>query len=129
MLRLKRAAKGEKGFLLLEVLVSITIISVGLIYVVRSFSSSTRAIETTGRFIKSITLAEEKLWEFESKRVVRKGRDEGEFREEAGYKWQIEAEEHDDIPINRLALKVNWQGPRKRKQSVSVETYLWNEEE
>ena len=35
--------RGRKGFLLLEVLVSVAVIAIGLVYVVKSFSSSSRA--------------------------------------------------------------------------------------
>ena len=128
MLRLRKALNDKFGFLLLEVLVSITVITVGLVYVVRSFSSSTRAIVTGTRFLKSVSLAEEKLWEIEAKGTIEKGRDEGRFKEDEGYRWKIEAEGLGDIPINVVNLKVEWEGPQK-KQRVSIETYMWNEEE
>lgn len=128
MLKLKSPFNNRFGFLLLEVLISITIISVGLVYVVRSFSSSTRAIQTATRFLKSVSLAEERLWELEAKGTVEKGRRQDRFKEDQEYRWEIEAEELEDVPINALKLKVKWKGPQ-RTQRVSLETYLWNEEE
>jgi len=128
MSRSKRSIKDRSGFLLLEVLVSVTVITVGLVYVIRSFSSSTRAIETATCYLKSLSLAEEKMWELEAKRVVSRGKSDGSFKEDSGYKWQIEAAELDDIPVNVVQLLVEWQGV-ERKQRVSLETYLWNEED
>ncbi len=128
MSRLKIPLNNRRGFLLLEVLVSITIIAVGLVYVIRSFSSSTRAIETAAHFLKSVSLIEEKLWEIEAEGSIEEGRDEGRFEEDEEYGWVLEAEGLEDIPINRLELKVEWEGPGRR-QRVSIETYLWNEEE
>lgn len=128
MSKSKATIKNNSGFLLLEVLVCVTVIAVGLIYVVRSFSSSTRGIETATRFLKSVSLAEEKLWDLEAKGTIERGRDEGRFKDNQEYKWRIEAEEVDEVPINLLKLKVEWEGVQ-RKQRVSVETYLWNEED
>lgn len=125
MLRLTKVLKNRSGFLLLEVLVSITIISLGLVYIARSFSSSTRAIETAALFLKSISLAEEKLWELEAIGESAKGRDAGNFKEDDKYKWETEADELNDLPINSVKLKVDWEGVR-RKQSISFETYLWS---
>lgn len=129
MLKLNRVLNKRSGFLLLEVLVSITVISMGLVYIVRSFSSSTRAIETATRFLKSVSLAEEKMWELEAKGAVKKGRDEGRFKEDENFRWRIEAEGLRDVPINVLKLKVEWKGVAQKTQRVSLETYLWNEEE
>ncbi|NQT06347.1 MAG: prepilin-type N-terminal cleavage/methylation domain-containing protein [Candidatus Omnitrophica bacterium] len=127
MLRSKRRAKKRGGFLLLEVLVSITVISVGLVFIVRSFSSTTRAIETSGRLLKSVFLLEEKLWQFEAEGVIEKGTDRGPFEEEEGYSWEVRAADAKEAPLNRVNLKVEWEGVR-RKQRVSVDTYLWNDE-
>jgi len=124
---MRRSSK-RSGFLLLEVLVSIAIISLGLIYVVRSFSSSARAVETATNFIRSVSLIEAKIWDLEAKGAIEEGRAEGEFEDEEGYTWSLEAEGLKDTPINEVDLKVTWQGPHRR-QRVSLWTYLWNDEE
>ncbi len=129
MSRSKGVIKKRLGFLLLEVLASITLISVGLAYISRSFSTSTRAIETATRFLESVSLVEEKMWELEAKGVVDKGKSDGRFKQDKAYKWEVEAKGlEEEVPINRVVLKVEWEGPQRR-QRVSVETYLWNEED
>jgi type II secretory pathway pseudopilin PulG len=122
------ARKNRAGFLLLEVLVSITVISVGLVYIIRSFSSSSRAIETAAHFLQSVSFIEEKLWDLEAMNGIERGRDSGVFERDDRYSWKTEVEEAEEIPINLVNLKVEWDGPRRR-QRVSLETYMWNEEE
>ncbi|MBL7068661.1 MAG: type II secretion system protein [Candidatus Omnitrophica bacterium] len=129
MLRLKRKRNKRLGFLLLEVLVSVTMISVGLIYVVRSFSASTRAITTSAKFLNSVSMLEEKLWELEAKGAIERGRYRGSITTDDEYSWEAEVEGLENAPINSLKLKVGWKGPQKRRQGISIETYLWNEEE
>ena len=65
MLRLKGSALRSKGFLLLEVMVCVVLITVSLVYIIRSFSVSTRAIATSRDYMKAINLLEEKLWELD----------------------------------------------------------------
>ncbi|MDB4349330.1 prepilin-type N-terminal cleavage/methylation domain-containing protein [Omnitrophica bacterium] len=127
MLRSLSVSNSKRGFLLLEVLVSITVISVGLVFVVRSFSSSARAIETATHFLKSVSLMEEKLWDLEAKGAIEKGRDDGLFEMDREYLWKVEAEGLEDIPINVVNLKVEW-GTPKGRQKVSLETYMWHDE-
>ncbi len=128
MSRSKTIFANKYGFLLLEVLVSITIISVGLVYIARSFSSSSRAIETSARFLKSVALAEERLWDIEAKGVIDTGSDKGHFDRDRSYTWALEAKELGDAPLNTVALWIEWSEPA-RKQRVTLETYMWNEEE
>jgi len=119
--------RDKKGFLLLEVLVSITIITLGLVYIIRSFSSSSRAVDTATKFLKSVALAEEKMWDLEAAGFIAKGTDEGKFAGEQ-FAWKTETEAVKDASINQVKLKVEWKG-RRGTQRVSLDTYLWNEEE
>lgn len=126
--RLCAQGQGKKGFLLLEVLVSVAVITVGLIYIIRSFSISTRAIATSRDYIKAVSLLEEKLWEFEETRQIESGEDRDYFRDDRRFTWQLSAETEEEIPINKTQLKVFWE-EKNRKQRLSVTTYLWNKED
>lgn len=128
MSMLHSANRGRKGFLLLEVLVSVAVIAVGLVYVVKSFSSSSRAIETATNFLNSISFVEEKLWEYEALPAVDKGREHGTFERDKKYSWKSDIKGEKDIPINKIDLAVEWEG-RSRKQTITVSTYLWNKED
>ena len=128
MWRSKETRLGKKGFLLLEVLVSVIIITVGLVYIIRSFSMSTRAIATSRDYIKAASLMEDKLWELEQARQVERGEDKGYFDDERKFTWEIKAEEEEESPVNKMELDVSWKR-RERSQSISLVTYIWNEED
>lgn len=128
MLRLKGAMQGRKGFLLLEVLVSVVIITVGLVYIIRSFSTSTRAIAASRDYIKAVSLLEEKLWGLEQVRQVEEGQDKDYFDDEHNFTWELNSEPEEEMPVNKTKLVVSWKR-REKKQGVAVTTYLWNEED
>lgn len=132
MLKLKGLRSNKKGFLILEILVSVVIITVGLIYIIRSFSVSTRAIGTSRDYIKAISLLEEKLWELEEAGGIVKGDDQNYFGDDRKFEWVLSAEledtEEEELPINRSSLQVLWK-ERDKKQKISVITYLWDIEE
>jgi Tfp pilus assembly protein PilV len=121
--------KNSKGFLLIEVLVSVTLISVGLIYVARSFSTSARAVDTATHFLKSVSLIEDKMWYLEAGGISDRKRDEGAFEREGTYRWRYDSERLEETPLNAVTMAVEWDSPRGEKQSVSLETYIWDEEE
>ena len=129
MLRL-RGLRGsnKKGFLLLEVLVSVVAITVGLVYVIRSFSISTRAIATSRDYTKAVSLMEDKLWEIEQKGMIETGEDEGYFGNDRKFSWKLSAEAEEELPVNKTELVVSWKR-RGGRQRISAATYLWNEED
>lgn len=55
MLRLAKA----KGFLLIEVLISVLVLSVGLIFIIRAFGYSQTALKKSSSYFKAINLSEE----------------------------------------------------------------------
>ena len=128
MLRSLAALKRRGGFLLLEVLVSITVISVGLVYIVRSFSSSSRAIETAAYYLKAVSLIEERLWDLEAQKGVERGRDSGRFESDERYSWKTKIEEAEDLPVNTVGIEIEWDGPIRR-QRISLKTCMWTYEE
>jgi type II secretory pathway pseudopilin PulG len=85
------------GFILLEVLVSVLILSIGLVAVIGAFSSSTKIIANTRKYSEAVQLAERKMVElqmtpFENWRT----RDSGDFGDqEPDYTWEYEIEEKD----------------------------------
>lgn len=114
--------------MLLEVLVSVVAIAVGLVYIVQSFSMSTRAIAASRRYLKAVSHLEEKLWDLEAARKIKSGKDEDVFEDDREFRWLVEAETEEETPLNKTRLEVSWTD-RGRKQRVSATTYLWNEED
>jgi len=85
------------GFILLEVLVSILILSIGLVAVLGAFSSSTKIIAQTRRFSEAVQLAEQKIFEIQTTPMENwQNRDSGDFGDQyPEYSWEYEIEEFD----------------------------------
>lgn len=83
--------KDNKGFLLLEVIISIVIITSALLFVTRSYSVSKQAIERSRDLFKSGLLLEEEIFAFEEKGEIGEGSREGEFNDNKNYIWKITA--------------------------------------
>ena len=128
MLTLKGFKQNKKGFLMLEVLVCVVVITVGLIFIINSFSASTAAITTSRNYITALSLLEDRLWEFERARQTKEGEDEDRFRNKENFKWSYEAREVEETPLNKLTFAVSWKQREKTKR-VSITTFLWNEKE
>ncbi|MDP8230506.1 MAG: hypothetical protein P9L93_05330 [Candidatus Gorgyraea atricola] len=58
-----RTGKNKKGILLLEVLVSTTILSVCFIFIISSFTRSIRAIDLSGDYFRLGLVLEQELYE------------------------------------------------------------------
>jgi Tfp pilus assembly protein PilE len=81
----------NKGFLLLEVMISIVIITSALLFVTRSYSVSKQAIERSRDLFKSGLLLEEEMFAFEETGEISEGSGEGEFNDNKDYLWKINA--------------------------------------
>ena len=81
----------NRGFLLLEVMASIIIITGGLLFVMRVYSTARTALERSRTLFKNSLLMEEKAFDFEEKGVVEEGKDAGHFPDRNDYSWQVNA--------------------------------------
>lgn len=120
--------KPNKGFLLLEVLVSVTLITAGLVYVVRSFSSSSRAIGTATNYLKAVGMLEGKLFDLEVLGAVDEGDDDGKFEDDPTFGWKSSVGRHKELPLNSVNVSVGW-GRTPQRQEISAFTYMWKEDE
>ena len=65
--------KGNRGFLLLEVIVTIAIITCGLIFVMKTYTISSQVIKNSKDLFKFSLLLEEQMFGFEEKGVISYG--------------------------------------------------------
>ena len=84
--------KNRKGILLLEVMVSIVIITSGLLFVMRVYSTAKTALDMSRSFFRDSLLLEEKMFDFEEKGVIEEGSDSGRFQDAKDYSWQVNTE-------------------------------------
>ena len=120
------------GSVLIEALLTIVVLAIGLAAVIRSMSTSVRALSYTTAYTNACLLAENKLFEFVSKGVVR-----APFREEKPFappfehfRYRIETEKFApndaEGKLNRLQCEVLWPTGRSLK-SIKLNTYLFNQ--
>ena len=81
----------NRGFLLLEVMASIIIITGGLLFVMRVYSTARTALERSHTLFKNSLLLEEKVFDLEERGVVEEGKDTGHFSGKNDYSWQVNA--------------------------------------
>jgi hypothetical protein len=84
--------KNKKGILLLEVMVSIVVITAGLLFVMRVYSTAREALERSRSFFRDSLLLEEKMFDFEEKGIIEEGTDSGSFQDAKKYSWQVNAQ-------------------------------------
>jgi len=116
----------NKGFLLLEVMVSIGILSIGLVLVLGSFMRSIRAMELSEDYFRAGLLLEAKIYEVLNS-DIEEGLSEGVFTDFGNrFSWNsnvenLEEEGFEDI--SEVTLEVSWDQGNK-KQSIPVSTYI-----
>ena len=123
------SSKGIKGFLLLEVILSVFIVSVGIVFVIGSFITSIKAFKATDFYAEAVYLLEERMWQYREEGTIEEGKDSGGFEGRKGAQWSVEAEELDELPLNEVKAEVIIESERGNERSISIVTYLFKEEE
>jgi len=96
--------RGRRGFLLLEVMVSIIVITGGLLFVMRVYSTAWGALDRSRTLFKNSLLLEEAAFSFEEKGIIEEGTQTGRFADPKDYSWEAKAMplSLDDIDLNDL---------------------------
>lgn len=118
--------RNEKGFTLIEILVSLAIIAVALPALMRTFTHASRQqklslSQTTALYLLKFQMAQVELEGFPEV-----GEEEGEFSEGSRYTWTYTVEEVTDLEIEglrKVTVTVYWQEEGKEK-SMSMTTYM-----
>ena len=124
----------KRAITLLEVMITIIILSFGLTLIIRSFMMSLRASHLAKDYTIASLLIEEKMWELERVGSVEADLDEeGEFPEPNNkFKYRLETqkktETEEAATLNNVKLTVSWQQANK-SNSISVATLLGDEQE
>lgn len=130
MLKLKKLRK-NKGYLLLEAVVSIAVIAIGLAVILRSFSSSLRASKISQEYLIASSLLKDKMWELERKARPEPegegGISESETTEQipnTNYILDIKVKRFSEsVPLNEVKATISWQSG-KRSEKIEVATFL-----
>lgn len=113
----------NKGFLLLEVMVSVAILSTGLVLILNSFIRSIRAIDLSEDYFRAGLLFEEKIYEVYNSEIE-EGSSNGVFPNfDNRFSWYLDIVKLQEDSLRELNLEISWNQGNKQ-QSMSVATYL-----
>ena len=118
--------RNKKGILLLEVVMAVAILAVSLTMILRSFTNSTRMIESSGDYSTAIILAEEALWGLESV-TADAWASGGKFKDFPGYSWSQDNRIMEDLALREVGLGIEW-SRRNRNYKLRIAAFLPDEE-
>lgn len=126
--------KKNKAFLLIEVLVTVLIVSVSIVIINRAFSSSLKATGLSNDYLKAILLLEDKSFDFELNPGAenRDNSGEEEYAEDK-FHWRqtvlpLEEElgdeyDEEDIGLKRFSLSMAWERHNVERR-IEILTYI-----
>ncbi len=111
----RHSGHNQAGFTLIELIVSLTILSIGLIALINSFSHSLSATGFTQRLTKANLLLQEKIAEVQSTSLPL-GTERGDFGQEyPGYRWETSILTTAHSYILEARVSIFWKERNKQK--------------
>lgn len=93
----------RKGFLLIELLVTVAILSFGLVFILAGFNSSLNALGASQNIIRASQILEERMLEFQMQAAEEEGIIAGASEgERDGFRWMILV-----VPMEETAIPVD----------------------
>jgi general secretion pathway protein I len=118
----------EAGFTLLEIIIALTILSIGLVSAIEVFSNNLRLVLFSKDYTQALLHAREQIEEASLSSSLEEGAETGEFSD--GYKWQrtitpylLDEEEEEPSPAKmfEIRVKVSWSsGNRTRDVELTT---------
>jgi general secretion pathway protein I len=120
---------GQKGFTLLEIMVSLAIISIAMIAMLSLGNRSIGVHDRLQRLTQATLLAQQKMSESELKAktggVAQLQESSGDFADPfAEYRWHIELNDTPLPSVQMVTVKVLW-GDEDRNEGVDVTSFLF----
>ena len=118
--------RSERGFTLIEILASLTLIGVAVVYLVQLFSANLRTIGTSQDYMEALTRAEAVMREITERDKI----EEASWQEETdqGYRVAVsvseaEKERTEDLPVKLLYIEMSfsWE-TASRKKSLTLKS-------
>jgi len=118
----KKRQRGN-GFLLLEIMISVSILSTGLLLILSSFMRPIRATELSGDYFKAGLLLEEKILEVYNS-DIKQGASEGVFSSfNNKFSWDLDISGSGDGSCMEVNLKIFW-FERDKEKDLSISTCI-----
>lgn len=113
----------SKGFLLLEIMVSVSILSFGVLLILNSFVRPIRAMELSMDYFRAGLLVEEKMSELYNS-GVKNGIMKGEFSGfDSRFFWALDISDLEGGFYREINLKVYWRN-KDKEEDLFVSTYI-----
>ncbi len=115
----------NKAFSLIEVMVSVTVLAIGIVAVLEALSFSVRATGLFSDIINAAFVFEDKMQELEFKEKNKMlAQEPGKIEDKAGkfeYKYTLVLDS--DLNLYKLNFTIGWQRSNKKEQ-IELNTYL-----
>jgi len=119
-------SKFNKAFTLVEVIITVGILSTAIVFVLRSFMAALSATQLSQNITLASFLAEDKLWEIEQKQkhsASPLGAEQGiEKIEERDFNWKYATTKLEESDLIELKFAVSF--PEKRKENKYALEFL-----
>lgn len=117
-----------RGLTLLELLITVGILSSGIIIIIQTICFSGKAAGLSRDLTAAVFLAQDKLQEVEFKENISAlGEMPKEYKEKAGnYEWEYSLKADNVLRLYRLDFNVRWHS-QKRIEGINISTLLRNE--
>ena len=115
----------NKAFSLLELIITVAILSTGIVVVLETFSYSGRMTGLSGDIINAVFLAEDKLQELgykEKRRLIEKEPPQVKDKKDK-FEWEYNISLDQDLDLYRLDFDISWQRAN-RQEDLQLNTYL-----
>ncbi len=111
--------KNKKGFLLFEVMITVAVLSLGLVIIIRSFISCLNGTKAIASYIDAGFYLEKKMWDIENGLEDTCGAEEK-------YKWELDTIVIEDTDLSEAVLSVSWDQNNIEKK-LTLATYIKND--
>lgn len=119
----KHKGRENEGFLLLEIMMSVSILACGVLFVLNSFIRPIRAMELSIDYFKAGFLLEEKMLELYNS-SVEDGAMRGEFSSfDNRFSWALDIGDIEGGFCKEINLKVTWHN-KDKEEDLSISTYI-----
>ena len=121
-----KSMNNARGFTLVEILVTLVILSIALPTLLRTFRDAARAQALSEFKTTALYLLKFRMAEIEVTGYPDIGEEDGEFGENSRYLWHSDVQdvESEDIEgLRHITVTVTWQ-EQGREKSISMNTYL-----
>ncbi len=126
LLRSHQFMTGDNGFTLVEILVTLTVLSLALPALMYSFRNAAHGQALSENRTTAVYLLKFRMAEIELAGYPDIGEEEGEFGENSRFRWHSEVQDvvSDEIEkLRRVTVTVTWQ-EQGRERSISMSTYV-----